>query len=425
MNRNDSNYYRYYFELAKKKGLIAKEDSAIIFYDFSVFEHQLDRVRAVFPANTIHAVAIKTNPLICVLRKANELGMTGEAASFEEMELAIHAGFGQNLLWDSPAKTEIEISEAGNIAPRLINVDSFQELERYKNRPDFTLGFRVNPEISFNTITSLTVGQAGSKFGVSINRKDEIITVFIKHKNLLGLHVHSSSNSKSLEPLSKGIMKVLNLAMEIDDVLINSGQKKRIRYIDIGGGLPNDDPENSSVSIERYASMLEEECPVLFSGRYQLITEFGRYYHAHAGWTATRVEYVKKGAVATNVITHVGADHFIRETYDKANGCLELDKLTAPHGNKQDQPQTEQTYRITGPLCFEGDVISQNARLSRVKPGDFLIIRDTGANTYSLWSRHCSRPFPKVVTFSSKTKGEDMALGKRRETAQDLIAFWS
>jgi diaminopimelate decarboxylase len=425
VNSKDSNYYRYYFDLAKKKGLLGREDSAVIFYDFSVLERQIKRVRSAFPRNAIHAVAIKTNPLICVLRKASEFRMAAEAASFEEMALAAHAGFGRDLVWDSPAKTEMEISEACKIAPMLINVDSLEELKRYRGRLDFSLGLRVNPEISPDTIPSLAVGRLGSKFGVPLSRKDEIIKAFIEYKNLVGLHVHSSSNSKSLEPLAEGITKVLNLATEIDDVLIKAEKQQRIRYLDIGGGLPMYDPEDSAVSVERYAALLNEQCPVLFSDKYRLVTEFGRYYHAHAGWTVTRVEYVKSDANVTNVITHVGADHFVRETYDRVNWRLALEKLPASSVKKQDQPEGEQAYRVAGPLCFEGDVISQSISLDWVRPGEFLVIGNTGANTYSLWSRHCSRPFPKVITFSSKAKGKDIAVGKRRETTKDLIAFWS
>jgi diaminopimelate decarboxylase len=50
---------------------------------------------------------------------------------------------------------------------------------------------------------------------------------------------------------------------------------------------------------------------------------------------------------------------------------------------------------IAGPLCFAGDYLVNGTPLpSVVKEGDYLFIDSTGANTYALWSRHCSRTVP-------------------------------
>ena len=54
---------------------------------------------------------------------------------------------------------------------------------------------------------------------------------------------------------------------------------------------------------------------------------------------------------------------------------------------------------ITGPLCFSGDIIAREVLLPRVEEGDWIAIRDTGAYTLSLWSRHCSRGIPAVLGY--------------------------
>ena len=51
----------------------------------------------------------------------------------------------------------------------------------------------------------------------------------------------------------------------------------------------------------------------------------------------------------------------------------------------------KQNYRIVGPLCFAGDVLYESIQLPILNEGDEVIIFNTGANTYSMWSRHCSR----------------------------------
>lgn len=57
--------------------------------------------------------------------------------------------------------------------------------------------------------------------------------------------------------------------------------------------------------------------------------------------------------------------------------------------------------------------------------GDLLVIQDIGANTFALWSRHCSRPFPKVIAYNSDMNGADMHIAKERESFASIRDFWS
>jgi len=45
------------------------------------------------------------------------------------------------------------------------------------------------------------------------------------------------------------------------------------------------------------------------------------------------------------------------------------------------------SYDIAGPLCFQGDFLVKDVQLPKVEAGDILIIHDTGAYTFSLYSR--------------------------------------
>jgi len=64
----------------------------------------------------------------------------------------------------------------------------------------------------------------------------------------------------------------------------------------VGGGLSSsyvssEEPDSSSYSL--YRSELEATVPELFSGKYRLITEFGRSLLLKAGISLSKVEYVK------------------------------------------------------------------------------------------------------------------------------------
>lgn len=403
---------------ALKQGLVDDTDTALIFYDPAELASQVHRVRLAFPPNSIHAIAVKTNPLTCVLREAARLRLTAEAASFEEMLLAQHAGFGSRLIWDSPAKTTTEIRRSAAMDPLLVNLNSLDELERYEGLPHVRLGLRINPEVQPDAIPALSVGQRSSKFGVPISRREDITASCINDSRIGALHVHSSSGSRSLEPLVDGVVRTVELAEEINRRCVAAGMDRRIVLIDIGGGLPMKIPENRDLQVERYAAMLRARCPELFSGRYQILTEFGRYYHYTAGWSASRIDSVQMDRVVPNVIIHVGADSFVREVYDSDNWKLAF-RLASGARSVGDVS----TYRVCGPLCFEGDVIGDHVELPNPCAGDWLIALNTGANTYALWSRHCSRAFPKVILADSALK--TVRVAKRRESAEDILRFWS
>lgn len=400
-------------------GLLDDADTSVILYDLDVLERQVDRVRTAFPTTALHAVAVKSNPLVCVLRELAALGMYAEAASVEELALAHVAGFGNRTVWDSPAKTALEIEAAMVDPPTLVNVDSFAELDRYPPG-DVRLGLRVNPEQRPDTISSLATGVAGSKFGVPISARDEIIGAFDREHRLSALHVHSGSNSRSLQPMVDGVAAVVELADEINARIETSG---RIDTIDIGGGLQHSDHADDDLSVERYASMLAARVPQLFDGSYRIVTEFGRFHHLAAGRTASRVEYVTPSSQHTNVVVHLGADSFVREVYDSENWQVDL----AGHDRDPDgsEPGPTGGFNVVGPLCFEGDVIARGVEGDVPEPGDWLTIDGTGANTFALWSRHCSRAFPAVVLYRSSDVSETLRLGKRRESIADAIAIWT
>ena len=72
------------------------------------------------------------------------------------------------------------------------------------------------------------------------------------------------------------------------------------------------------------------------------------------------------------------------------------------------------------PLCFAGDVVGRGV-MPKAEPGDLVVIRDTGAYTLSMWSRHCSRAMPLALGWDS---GGFRTL-RRRETVEDVVRLWS
>ena len=401
---------------ALREGLFAEEDRSVVVHDLDAMRARVEEIRSAFPPQTLHTVAVKANPLPGILTALAGLGAGAEAASSGELALAERAGFTpERIVYDSPAKTREEIAL---ILARGIhlNADSFEELERIDRilagaTPRGPVGLRINPQIGAGRIEATSVAGAYSKFGVPLReRRAEILAAFKRYPWLRGVHVHIGSQGYPVERLAQGVAAVVALALEVDPP---------VEFVDIGGGLPVAyRPGDREVTAREYCRLLEHAAPVLRSPPFRLLTEFGRSVQAAAGWAVTRIEYVRHSSGGNTVVTHLGADMFLRACYDPVHWHHEV-TLTDPTGAPKEGPATP--YHIAGPLCFGGDIIRRDCPLAGPEPGDLLLIHDAGAYTLGMWSRYNSRPMPRVIGIRDGT----LTVLKERERPEDLWELWS
>lgn len=410
------------FRSAKQQGWIRQEDSLLMFHDLDHLEQRIARLKAAFPPATLHAVAMKANPLIRIMEFLREQGMGVEAASIGEVNIALRIGYEPDkIVFDSPVKTNDELAFALREGIHL-NLDSFAELARVdllrQEIPSVsTIGIRVNPQVGTGTIAESSVAGSYSKFGVPIGpHRRELIEAFGRHEWLTGLHLHVGSQGCSKELLINGVGVLYDLMEEVN-TQFGPG---RIRHFDIGGGLPVDYGQPAPpCSLEGYALALKQNFPSLFTAHCSLFTEFGRWFHVNAGWTVSRVEYVKHEPGIRTAMIHAGADLFLRECLlptSWRHDYLVLD----PEGNLKTGTESTPCH-LAGPLCFSGDMLAKNLTLPEIREGDYLVVRDTGGYTLSMWSRYNSRLMPRVLGYT----GDEFTLLKERETAEDLYRFWS
>lgn len=385
---------------AKDKNLIDKWDSAIIFYSFDILLNRLNHLKKVFPSNTLHAIAIKTNSLPGVLRFIVQNGFGLEAASWEELRMAKQAGIlSSRAVFDSPAKRKSEIDLCStHFKNMILNVNCLEELELIPNNPNFVVGLRINPLIKTGAPGIFDVSTQRSKFGVPINKTENIINACIKYPFVTGLHMHSGSEISAVQNNVKAICELKHLADNINTSRKKHGLDSKIDFIDIGGGIPADYSENPQPGLNLYVNKIQQACPDIFKN-YRLITEFGHFIHAHASWVVSDIEYIinysdEQPAVA---IIHIGADMFLRQAYSTNQKNY---RLTVLDLNNKIKTNNKKLYDIAGPLCFSGDYLFHDRELPKISKHDKLIIHDVGANTYSLWSQHCNRDFPKVIAYS-------------------------
>lgn len=413
---------------AVTKNMIEREDTSLVFYDMSFLTERINELFQTFPDNTLHAIAVKANSLVNILKFLKSLNTGVEVASLSELYLAEKAGFPPDkIVFDSPAKTLHELEYAMKLGVH-INIDSLNELKRIaklkgeiQTRSSF--GIRINPQVGTGTILSTSVASDYSKFGVPIKeKKEELIQCFLKYDWLKGVHLHIGSQGCSVNLLVDGVKVVYDFVIMVNELLKKNNEERQINIFDIGGGLPvSYRSDEKSVTLLEYREMLGKHCKELFSGKFKLITEFGRFIHANAGWVASRVEYVKESSGTKTIMVHTGADLFLRECYQPEYWHHDISVLDSKGNLKKGKDDIP--YVIAGPLCFAGDILLGEIYLPKVEEGDYILIHDAGAYTLSMWSRYNSRQVPKVIGYHND--GDKFEILKERESLDGVLGFWS
>eukprot|EP00413_Alexandrium_margalefii_P024897 CAMPEP_0204557292 /NCGR_PEP_ID=MMETSP0661-20131031/30229_1 /ASSEMBLY_ACC=CAM_ASM_000606 /TAXON_ID=109239 /ORGANISM="Alexandrium margalefi, Strain AMGDE01CS-322" /LENGTH=289 /DNA_ID=CAMNT_0051564415 /DNA_START=1 /DNA_END=870 /DNA_ORIENTATION=- len=237
---------------------------------------------------------------------------------------------------------------------------------------------------------------------------ESIVSAFKRYPWLNCVHVHVGSGGMGLKVLCAGVRRTVELALDVNTAL---GQPQ-VRVLDMGGGMPVNYASEAwhgpgVPSFGEYAEALRRDVPALFPGSEacpfeRVITEFGQSLNAKSGWLASRIEYTKplpqsKGQVA---LIHFGADLCLRQCYTNEHrrrlefydgGRLE------PKESSPECPVVD--IHVAGPLCFQGDHLTTTAKAPRLRRGDIVILREAGANTMSLFSRHCLRQVPAAYGY--------------------------
>ncbi|HKG45852.1 MAG TPA: hypothetical protein VKB02_03940 [Pyrinomonadaceae bacterium] len=403
------------------QGAIGNSGDAVVFYNLSRLDDMLDSLRASFPPNALHTVAVKANPIVEVLRRIQRAGYGAEVASIGELHLALAAGFpAEAIVFDSPVKTRAELEIALKLGIT-INANSLRELDRINTLYSALgsrsqVGVRINPETGMGGIVATSVAVERSKFGVSLRESRAALhRAFSEYPWLRGLHLHIGSQGTSREQLLHGAGAVYDFFGELRE-------RVGIRFFNIGGGLPvKYKGADTPIQFSDYATLLRERCPALFAPEVVLVTEFGRALHATCGWVATKVEYVIEHDYGATLIVHVGADMFLRKAYRPDDWHHDI-SVCDPRGELH--TGSEREFSVAGPLCFAGDYLNRSVWLpANVSEGDYIIVHDSGAYTFSMWSLYNSRQFPAVIGYN-EADGSFHCL-RPRQSLEQIVDFWA
>ncbi|MFI9310365.1 diaminopimelate decarboxylase [Streptomyces triculaminicus] len=386
---------------AVRQGLVTAERPVAGLLDVRGVRAAAAGLRAAFGGGEVlHAFAVKAAPLVPVLRLLADEGLGAEVASPGELALARAAGVpAERIVLDSPAKTAAELREALALG-LAVNADSREELARLDallaapGAPEApAVGIRVNPQVGGGSIGALSTATETSKFGVPL--RDEgarrwLVRAYAERPWLTRIHAHVGSQGCPLELMAAGVRDTYELAEEVNRAVGG----RRIRTVDIGGGLPvNFASDDVTPTHHDYARLLAARAPGLFDGRYRLVTEFGRSLLAKSGLILARVEYTKSAGGRRIAIAHAGAQVAVRTVFAPASWPLRVAVYDARGLPKSAEPVPQD---VAGPCCFAGDLVAVDRMLPRVEAGDHVALLDTGAYYFSNHYAYNTLPRPGV-----------------------------
>ena len=70
-------------KLAIQNGLFEDPNSCVVFYDMKGLLERLEEIRSIFPPRTLHAIAMKANPLLSIQKQIAALGFASEVTAFQ------------------------------------------------------------------------------------------------------------------------------------------------------------------------------------------------------------------------------------------------------------------------------------------------------------------------------------------------------
>ena len=378
-------------------------------YDLDVVTRRVAALQAVLAAGFELAYAVKANPSLAVVAHLAGLGLAGDIASAGELELVQRAGIpADRVVFTGPGKSEAELRAAVASSIRAVTVESPGELLRLERiaadagrRVPILLRLAVGDQSRHETVR--IIGDAGAgKFGMGT---DDLRAAAIRagqspHLELLGVHAFGASNLRDATALVDHVGRTVDFAA---DVTAAAGVP--LRLVDAGGGLgiPYQDGGEPLDLAALGRGLAELATRWAGDPRFEAMTvllEPGRFLVGPAGVYVTRVVDVKQLDGRTVAIIDGGIHHVLRPALVReAHRIRPLGAAAARTGSAELSDAVGLApAAVAGPLCTGLDVLSQNAPLGDVQPGDLLAVLDLGAYGFTeSMPLFLSRTFPAEV----------------------------
>lgn len=400
-----------YLEEVEVKKIIEKFSTPIYVYSKNqIIENFKEYKEAFGDRSHLICYAMKANSNCEILRIIKELSGGVDVTTGGELFRALKAGISpKKIVYAGVGKTKEELLYAIENKILLFNIESADETKLLNylantKKTKLNIAIRVNPEVTTHTLSYISTGEEGTKFGIPISETVDFVKYIIKNcKNLklVGLHFHIGSQICTLQPFIEAAKKVCNLVRKINLLGI------RLKYLDIGGGLgiryKNENPPTAKQLIKNLLKYIPKDLTV--------ICEPGRYIVGNAGILVSKVLYHKSLKNKNFLIVDASMTDLIRPSFYGAYHNIIPVKLS----NYERLPK--KYYDIVGPVCETSDFLGKKRKLPDIPNNEYLVVETAGAYGFVMSSNYNSRLRPAEVMVDK----DKFYLIRKAENYEDLI----
>ncbi len=350
--------------------------------------------------------AVKSNTNLNLIKEIKKFGLGADVVSMGELMMALKAGINpRKIVFSGVGKTSNEIKYAISKNILLINAESeseIKEIERIAklNKKIVEIGIRLNPNTDAKTLSQISTGKKGNKFGVDSKTFLSLTKYCKKSKNinLRCLSVHIGSQILDHKPYEKMLKVLLNIIKK---------SNYKFDFIDLGGGMgiPYDNI-GKKLNFKKYNLAIKKFLKINNS---TVIFEPGRSIIGNTGILVSKVIYIKKNTKKDFIILDAAMNDLIRPALYGAFHRI----LPAKKRNKK----IKKKYEFVGPICESTDKFSSIKYSQELNEKDLVIIHDVGAYGMSLGSNYNLRLKPVELLI----KNSKITIIRKRQTYKDII----
>ena len=252
-----------YCEDVRIADLAAEFGTPLWIYSEAKFLHEFNTIQTAFAeVDPVICYSVKANSNLGILKSLNEAGSSFDVVSGGELFRVEKAGADTTrVVFAGVGKTDDEIRYALNSNILMFDVESEAELDAISRiaKEMNTIGpvaLRLNPDVDGKTHVKTTTGKKGNKFGMDIERHNELAAKVLNdpHLELRGIHIHIGSPIVTTDPYAQAVKK----AVEVVANLRNDGHD--INWINLGGGFGLDYRKGETATIDEYAAAIVPKC---------------------------------------------------------------------------------------------------------------------------------------------------------------------
>ncbi len=348
-------------------------------YDRELLTRRVAELRAALPASIKLHYAMKANPMPAVVNHMARLVDGIDVASGGELLVALDSGADPHeISFAGPGKRHGELRQAV-AAGILINIESFREVAelgaiRQATGWPVRVAVRVNPDFELKG-SGMKMGGGPKQFGVDAEQVPELLAEIGKAGLAFeGFHLFAGSQNLRPEAIVEAQQKCFELALRLAE-----SAPAPVKFLNLGGGFgipyfPGEqrlDLSSIGANLAAIAAEAAEKMP-----QAEIVIELGRYLVGEAGVYVTKVLDRKVSRGLTYLVTDGGLHHHLSASGNF--GQVIRKNYPAAIGNRMDEPAGE-AVSVVGPLCTPLDILADKMPLPEARPGDLVVIFQSGA----------------------------------------------